>query len=83
MSIGLRTILMGLMSAALLFGFLRLFVAGATLNRFERLHIFLFNLCSSGTVLITRVNRRKCFHHKELTLTYWLPPRYTPRKTLR
>lgn len=52
MSISLRIILMGLMSAALLFGFLHLFVPGATLYNFERLHIFLFNLCSGGVVLI-------------------------------
>ncbi len=52
MSISLRIILMGLMSAALLFGFLDLFVPGATLYNFERLHIFLFNLCSGGVVLI-------------------------------
>jgi len=52
MSISLRIILMVLMSAALLFGFLHLFVPGATLYNFERLHIFLFNLCSGGTILI-------------------------------
>lgn len=52
MTIGLRIMLMGLMSAALLFGFLPLFVPGATLYNFERLHIFLFNLCSGGVVLI-------------------------------
>ncbi|MEA3438565.1 MAG: hypothetical protein U9R43_19030 [Thermodesulfobacteriota bacterium] len=52
MSISLRIILMGLMSAALLFGFLHLFIPGATLYNFERLHIFLFNLCSGGVVLI-------------------------------
>ena len=52
MSISLRIILMGLMSAALLFGFLHLFVPGATLYNFERLHIFLFNLCSGGAILI-------------------------------
>ncbi|MDY6791148.1 MAG: hypothetical protein SWH54_07760 [Thermodesulfobacteriota bacterium] len=52
MSTALRIILLGLMSAALLFGFLHLFVPGATQYNFERLHIFLFNLCSGGTVLI-------------------------------
>ena len=52
MSIRLRIILMGLMTAALIFGFLHLFVPGATLYNFERLHIFLFNLCSGGAILI-------------------------------
>jgi len=43
---------MVLMSLALLFGFLHLFVPGKTLYNYERLHIFLFNLCSGGTILI-------------------------------
>ena len=37
------------MSLALSFGFMHLFFPG---NHFERLHIFLFNLCSGGTILI-------------------------------
>jgi hypothetical protein len=41
-----------LMFTALFFGFLHLFIPGSSLYNFERLHIFLFNLCSGGTVLI-------------------------------
>ncbi len=52
MSLRLRVLLMGLMSLALFFGFLHLFVSGRTLYNYERLHIFLFNLCSGGTILI-------------------------------
>lgn len=52
MSAGLKFLLMCLMSLALLFGFLHLFVPGKTLYNYERLHIFLFNLCSGGTILI-------------------------------
>ncbi|MCG6909221.1 MAG: hypothetical protein LJE94_03745 [Deltaproteobacteria bacterium] len=52
MSLRLRLFLMVLMFIALLFGFLQLFIPGTTLYNFERLHIFLFNLCSGGTILI-------------------------------
>lgn len=41
-----------LMASALFFGFLHLFVPGSALQNYERLHIFLFNLCSGGTILI-------------------------------
>lgn len=37
------------MTLALSFGFMHLFFPG---NHFERLHIFLFNLCSGGTILL-------------------------------
>jgi len=37
------------MTLALSFGFMHLFYPG---NNFERLHIFLFNLCSGGTILL-------------------------------
>ena len=52
MSPKLRAFLMVLMLVALLFGFLHLMVPGKSLYNFERLHIFLFNLCSGGTILI-------------------------------
>ncbi len=52
MSIRLRLLLMGLMVSALFFGFLHLFIPGSALQNYERLHIFLFNLCSGGTILI-------------------------------
>ena len=64
MSIRLRIILMGLMVAALLFGFLHLFIPGATLYNFERLHIFLFNLCSGGAILICYTESRKVLSTK-------------------
>jgi len=52
MNIRLKIILIGLMASALFFGFLHNFVPGKTVYSFERLHIFLFNLCSGGTILI-------------------------------
>ena len=59
MSFRLRVFFMGLMTLALLFGFLHLFVpAGMDLN-FDRLHIFLFNLCSGGTILIFHTEGRR------------------------
>ncbi len=51
MSRGLKTILMVLMGTALAFGFMHHVVPREVVN-FERLHIFLFNLCSGGTILI-------------------------------
>lgn len=51
MSRTLKTILLVMMTTALTCGFLHHLVPPATLN-FERLHIFLFNLCSGGTVLV-------------------------------
>jgi hypothetical protein len=51
MSWKLKTILLVMMTTALACGFLHHLVSPATLN-FERLHIFLFNLCSGGTLLI-------------------------------
>ena len=44
---------MGLMSLALFFGFLHLFIPPETVPyNFDRLHIFLFNLCSGGAILL-------------------------------
>jgi hypothetical protein len=51
MSRKLKTILLVMMTTALACGFLHHLVPPATLN-FERLHIFLFNLCGGGTLLI-------------------------------
>jgi len=48
----LKLVLMFTMFTALFFGFLHLFVPDRTLYNFERLHIFLFNLVSGGTILI-------------------------------
>jgi len=47
----LKTILLVMMTTALACGFLHHLVPPAMLN-FERLHIFLFNLCSGGTLLV-------------------------------
>lgn len=41
-----------LMTLALFFGFLHLFVPDGKEFNFERLHIFLFNLCSGGTTIL-------------------------------
>ncbi len=51
MSRRFKTTLLVVMTIALACGFMHHFVDPATLN-FERLHIFLFNLCSGGTLLI-------------------------------
>ena len=51
MSWKLKTLLLVMMAAALTCGFLHHLVPPAVHN-FERLHIFLFNLCSGGTLLI-------------------------------
>ncbi len=64
MSLKLRAVLTICMVTALFFGFLHLFVQNGSLYNFERLHIFLFNLVSGGTILIhyseghTRLSRR-------------------------
>ncbi len=51
MSFQLRLIFAFLMPLALLFGFLHLFLPESEHN-FERLHVFLFNLCSGGTIIL-------------------------------
>ncbi|ACL04029.1 conserved hypothetical protein [Desulfatibacillum aliphaticivorans] len=50
MSSGLKIFFASLMSLALGFGYLDYFVTSA--HSFERLHIFLFNLCSGGTIIL-------------------------------
>ncbi|MDM8524884.1 hypothetical protein QUF80_16060 [Desulfococcaceae bacterium HSG8] len=59
MSIRFRTVLMVLMSSALFFGFLHLFVPNGAEYNFERLHIFLFNLCSGGTIILYFTENRE------------------------
>lgn len=49
MSISLRITFMLTMTIALAFGFMHHFIEG---YNFERLHIFLFNLCSGGTIIL-------------------------------
>ena len=48
-----------LMTLALLFGFLHLFIPDGETYNFERLHIFLFNLCSGGTILLYYTENRE------------------------
>ncbi len=50
MSSRLKAIFFVLMSLAMFFGFLHLFTNSH--HNFERLHIFLFNLCSGGTIIL-------------------------------
>ena len=52
MNIQLKIILAVLMPLALAFGFFHIFVPENWGMNFERLHIFLFNLCSGGMVII-------------------------------
>ena len=52
MSRRFRMLLLVLMSLALFFGFLNLFVPKTIPYNFDRLHIFLFNLCSGGAILL-------------------------------
>lgn len=58
MSTKLKTTLAVLMSIALIFGFLHLFFPSVKYN-FERLHVFLFNLVSGGTILIYFTQKQK------------------------
>lgn len=58
MSIPLRLTFAVLMPLALLFGFLHLFLPGEGYN-FERLHVFLFNLCSGGTIILYHTENLK------------------------
>ncbi len=44
------------MTTALMFGFLHLFIPG---HNFERLHIFLFNLCGGGTLLLVHTEGKR------------------------
>jgi len=63
MKTGFKTIIILLMSIALAFGFFHLFVPGFRYN-FERLHVFLFNLCCGGTIILYHTEKKK-----ELSLT--------------
>lgn len=47
------------MASALLFGFLHNFIEG---HNFERLHIFLFNLCTGGSLILFYTNKYKSNH---------------------
>ncbi len=62
MSLRLRTLFFLLILTALVFGFLHLFMDAGAYN-FERLHIFLFNLCAGGTIILY-------FTHGKKTLSF-------------
>ena len=51
MNIKLKILFSFLMITALIFGFIQVYFPSESYN-FERLHIFLFNLCSGGTILL-------------------------------
>jgi hypothetical protein len=75
MSIQFRWVLLALMVSALFFGFLNLFLNEATPYNFNRLHIFLFNLCTGGTILLYFSEQRPAVSKKVmlfllLTLIY-------------
>ena len=52
MSLRFRLLLLMLMSLALFFGYLNLFIPDTIPYNFDRLHIFLFNLCSGGSIIL-------------------------------
>jgi len=58
------------MSTALIFGFVHPFFTETSYN-FERLHIFLFNLCSGGTIIIYFSERKKAFSVKALIFLFF------------
>lgn len=64
MSSGLKWLYMGLMSIALMFGFLNQFVGADFPYNFERLHIFLFNLCSGGSIILIFSERADAVSNK-------------------
>ncbi len=58
MSTQLRVVFFLLILSALIFGFMHLFVDVAPYD-FQRLHIFLFNLCAGGTIIMYFTQGRK------------------------
>jgi len=54
------------MTIALAFGFLHLFVSDGKALNFERLHIFLFNLCSGGTIILYYSEKEKRLTNKAI-----------------
>ncbi|MCF8069285.1 MAG: hypothetical protein K9L30_11930 [Desulfobacterales bacterium] len=66
MSKQLKAVLMFLMALAMSFGFLHLFVLGGTIYDFERLHIFLFNLCAGGTAILFYTEKKAVLSKRSL-----------------
>jgi hypothetical protein len=54
-----KLILMTMMVVALGFGFMPLFLPGVTDFKFERLHVFLFNLVSGGSIILYFTENQK------------------------
>lgn len=65
MNNAVKLILVVTFAIAFLFGFLHLFLPG---HDFERLHIFLFNLCGGGTMLIAYAQARR---HAPLAVLFY------------
>ena len=63
MSNRFKIVIAGLMSVALFFGFLHLFCPDVEYN-FERLHVFLFNLCCGGTIILYYTEGNKALSGK-------------------
>ncbi len=61
MNLMTKAVLIITMITALVFGYLHLFIPG---YNFERLHIFLFNLCSGGTFILIYTEERTSFSVK-------------------
>ena len=59
MSFQLRLSIMIVMTVALIFGFMHLINIPNSVYDFERLHIFLFNLCCGATILIYYTEQQK------------------------
>jgi hypothetical protein len=57
------------MTLALFFGFLHLFIGDGKEYNFERLHIFLFNLCSGGTILLYFTEKKSRLSKKALVFS--------------
>jgi len=60
----LRTLLLISLSSALFFGFWPFFPAELKSFNFERLHVFLLNLCSGGTIIINHTENGKRLSYK-------------------
>ncbi|HBN26980.1 MAG TPA: hypothetical protein DD405_05895 [Desulfobacteraceae bacterium] len=69
MSLKIKIFFALLMLTALMFGFAHLFFPEVRYN-FERLHIFLFNLCSGGTIIIYFSERKKGLSAKALIFLF-------------
>lgn len=65
MSTKVKFLFAAMMMLALIFGYMHLFVTASEYN-FERLHIFLFNLCSGGTIILYFSERKSHLSKKTI-----------------